>query len=149
MIYIRVLNSVCFKRNLKVVACVNEKTGEYVLLFSTDLALSGSQIVQYYCARFQIEFLFRDAKQFTGLEHSQTRKKEKLHFHFNMSMSSVNLARIDIKLGGTVKSLNDYQRLAYNTKIINLFMSTSGLNPEVDIYQMAERKSIYFGLIRA
>jgi hypothetical protein len=148
-IYTRVLNSVCFKRNLKVVACVNEQTAEYVLLFSTDLALSGAQIVQYYCSRFQIEFLFRDAKQFTGLEHSQTRKKEKLHFHFNMSMSAVNLARMDIKRGGTVKSLNDYQRLAYNTKIINLFMSTSGLNPEVDIYQMAERKSVYFGLIRA
>ena len=149
VIYTRVLNSVCFKRNLKVVACVDQQTGEYVLLFSTDLTLSGSQIIQYYCARFQIEFLFRDAKQFTGLEHSQTRKKEKLRFHFNLSMSSVNLARMDIKLGGTVKSLNDYQRLAYNTKIINLFMSTTGLNPEVDIYQMAERKSVYFGLIRA
>ena len=38
-----------------------------ILLFSTDIALTGEQILEYYQARFQIEFIFRDAKQFTGL----------------------------------------------------------------------------------
>ena len=34
--------------------------------------------------RFQIEFLFRDAKQFTGLEDCQARDPVKLAFHFNL-----------------------------------------------------------------
>lgn len=145
----RELYSVCFKRNLKVVACINEQDGKYVLLFSTDLSLSGKQIVEMYCLRFQIEFLFRDAKQFTGLEQSQTRKEKKLHFHFNMSMSAINLARIDIRQGNTVESLNDYKRLAYNQKIINLFIANSGLKPELEVYRRSKRKSARLGLIRA
>lgn len=40
----------------------------HVILFSTDLALSSDKIVQLYALRFQIEFNFRDAKQFWGLE---------------------------------------------------------------------------------
>jgi hypothetical protein len=35
----------------------------------------------YYQARFQIEFIFRDAKQFTGLCDAQTRKLERLDYH--------------------------------------------------------------------
>jgi hypothetical protein len=38
-----------------------------VLLFSTDVSLLAWDIVRYYKARYQIEFIFRDAKQFTGL----------------------------------------------------------------------------------
>jgi len=40
----------------------------HVILFSTDLSLSAAQIVDYYSLRFQIEFNFRDAKQYWGLE---------------------------------------------------------------------------------
>ncbi|MFI3189258.1 hypothetical protein BCS42_08290 [Crenothrix sp. D3] len=37
------------------------------VLFSTDTELNALSLHQYYKAQFQIEFLFRDAKQFTGL----------------------------------------------------------------------------------
>lgn len=149
IIYSRVLNAKAFKRDLKVVACLDQLQNKYVLLFSTDLTLSAAQIIQYYTARFQIEFLFRDAKQFTGLEHSQTRQKEKLDFHFNMSLSAINLARLDMSQGNTVQNLNDYQRLAYNQKIINLFIANSALDPEMHIYKIAQRKSSRWGLMRA
>ena len=36
----------------------------HVVLFSTDLTLSAPQLVDYYSLRFQIEFNFRDAKQY-------------------------------------------------------------------------------------
>ena len=39
-----------------------------VILFSSDLELSAEHLVKYYRLRFQIEFNFRDAKQFWGLE---------------------------------------------------------------------------------
>lgn len=40
----------------------------HVILFSTDLDLDYAQIIKCYSLRFQIEFNFRDAKQFWGLE---------------------------------------------------------------------------------
>jgi putative transposase len=39
-----------------------------VILFSSDLKLSYDKLIDYYSLRFQIEFNFRDAKQFWGLE---------------------------------------------------------------------------------
>ena len=39
-----------------------------VILFSSDLELPYDLLVDYYSLRFQIEFNFRDAKQFWGLE---------------------------------------------------------------------------------
>lgn len=40
----------------------------HVILFSSEMILSYEKIIDYYKLRFQIEFNFRDAKQFWGLE---------------------------------------------------------------------------------
>ena len=40
----------------------------HVVLFSSDLTLAYAPLVDYYSLRFQIEFNFRDAKQYWGLE---------------------------------------------------------------------------------
>ncbi|MBN8564260.1 MAG: transposase [Leptolyngbya sp. UWPOB_LEPTO1] len=59
---------------------------KFVVLFSTDLDLYPKAMVNLYHLyhlRFQIEFLFRDSKQFTGLEDCQSRTAKKLDFHFN------------------------------------------------------------------
>jgi len=40
----------------------------HVILFSTDLDLGYAKIIKFYNLRFQIEFNFRDAKQYWGLE---------------------------------------------------------------------------------
>ncbi len=40
----------------------------HVLLFSSDLSLAFDKVVEYYSLRFLIEFTFRDAKQYWGLE---------------------------------------------------------------------------------
>jgi putative transposase len=50
------------KTNLRTQACA------HVVLFSSDLALAYAPLVDYYGLRFQIEFNFRDAKQYWGLE---------------------------------------------------------------------------------
>ena len=41
--------------------------GQRIILCSTDLTLSLTRVLELYELRFQIEFLFRDAKQHTGL----------------------------------------------------------------------------------
>src|SRR5215475_12958969 len=40
----------------------------HVILFSSDLTLAYASLVDYYRLRFQLEFNFRDAKQYWGLE---------------------------------------------------------------------------------
>ena len=97
-LYSLVINHKCFKRNLKVVVLVNEKMKHkknYVLLFSTDTDQDAQTILTYYKARFQIEFIFRDAKQFTGLSDAQTRDQKRLDFHFNASLTTLNLSKAE------------------------------------------------------
>lgn len=61
---------------------------------STDTSLTAGEIMRKYAYRFQQEFLFRDDKQFAGLEQRQGRSKEKIHFHTNMALTTVNLAKV-------------------------------------------------------
>ena len=57
------LNVVCIlKTNL------TPKQQAHVLLFSSDLTLDAEKMIDYYSLRFQIEFNFRDAKQYWGLQ---------------------------------------------------------------------------------
>ena len=67
------------------------------LYFSTDENMSGRDVVEYYCTRFQIEFCFRDAKQFVGLTDCQARDTRKLDFAFNSSFTAANEAKIVCK----------------------------------------------------
>jgi len=92
-VYSLIVYAPVFKRNIKIAYCINKKTKQYVVLFSTDLELPGEKIYIYYKSRFQIEFMFRDAKQYTGLENSQARSEEKLNYHFNTSLTSLSLAK--------------------------------------------------------
>lgn len=91
MLYAQILYSPHFKQKLNVVFVWNTKTNTYVLLFSTDLKLDARKIVTYYQRRFKIEFIFRDAKQFMGLNHCQAWSEEKLDFYFNMFYELINL----------------------------------------------------------
>ena len=56
--------------------------------------MSAKDIIKYYRTRFQIEFCFRDSKQFTGLNDCQARGLRKLDFAFNALLSSVNVAKV-------------------------------------------------------
>ena len=92
-----VVHSISLGRSVKVVLVrksigVN-KYGE-ALLFSTDIEMDATQIYQFYVSRFQIEFIFRDAKGFTGLADCQSRDARRLHYHFNASLTALNIAKL-------------------------------------------------------
>lgn len=91
--YEAVLYSIVLKRKVKVVHVEQVESGRYELLVSTDEGMKGDKVLQYYRLRFQIEFLIRDAKGHTGLEHCQARSEEKLYNHFNMAMMSVSVIK--------------------------------------------------------
>ena len=79
-------------RVISLVICITPKGG-HKLYFSTDESMSGKDIIEYYRTRFQIEFNFRDAKQFTGLTDCQARSLAKLDFAYNASFAAVNVAK--------------------------------------------------------
>ena len=62
------------------------------LLFSSDLALDAETLIDYYALRFQIEFNFRDAKQFWGLEDFMNVNKTPVNNAANLSMFMVNVS---------------------------------------------------------
>ncbi|MFA0812069.1 hypothetical protein [Microbulbifer epialgicus] len=72
----------------------NSEVGR-TLLYSTDTQLDVMILVRYYKARFQIEFLFRDAMQYIGLTHSQSPRKEAIVMHTNASLTALNLLKIE------------------------------------------------------
>jgi DDE superfamily endonuclease len=64
----------------------------HVLLFSSDLELACAPLVDYYGLRFQIEFNFRDAKQYWGLEDFMNVTPTGVTNAANLSLFMVNVA---------------------------------------------------------
>ncbi len=89
-LYSQVVYCKRFKRNIRVVMLHTRQKGKegHALLFSRDAALDPVKIVHYYKARFQIEFLFRDAKHYTGLMDCQARCKEAIQMQANASLTA-------------------------------------------------------------
>jgi putative transposase len=64
----------------------------HVILFSSDLELASTPLVDYYGLRFQIEFNFRDAKQYWGLEDFMNVTPIGVNNAANLSLFMVNVA---------------------------------------------------------
>jgi hypothetical protein len=135
-IYTQKLYAVNFDRIFSVVLLLNTKTNEYVLLASTDTELDARLITKYYQLRFQIEFIFRDAKQFMGLNNCQARDEHKLDYHFNASLTAVNIARKAIQQDEIYnKSMNNFMRYQYNQKFAETIYYKLSQNDEFDLMQ--------------
>jgi hypothetical protein len=82
--------------NVVIITKTNLKTGAFanVNLFSSDLELSWEKIIDYYSLRFQIEFNFRDAKQYWGLEDFMNTKEIPLTNALNLSLFMVNVSQV-------------------------------------------------------
>jgi hypothetical protein len=63
------------------------------ITISTATTMDTMTMCKYYGLRFQMEFLIRDAKQYTGLENCMARDGQKLHTHFNIAMTVVSVAK--------------------------------------------------------
>lgn len=66
----------------------------HVVLFSSDLDLAYDRLIDYYKLRFQLEFNFRDAKQFWGLEDFMNVKERAVTNAVNLSFFMVNLSHV-------------------------------------------------------
>jgi hypothetical protein len=129
--------SISLKRIVRIVYIEHYGADEYAnghaILFSTDLTLDPQKIYLYYKQRFQIEFLFRDAKNFAGLEHCQARSAQKINFHVNASLSTVSLAKAIHYLPIPKEeresfSMLDIKTLYFNQYITDLIFSKLALD---------------------
>lgn len=138
-VYTLVVNCISLKPDVRVLILERKlKSGKRkrVILFSTDISLSPEEIIKYYKSRFQIEFLFRDGKQFTGLSDCQSRNKETLEFHFNAALRATNLARIEAQLQSEKKTRQVYsiascKQRAFNEQYLNLIISKLEIEPQM------------------
>jgi len=125
------------KRRLRLVVLLNRKDPakpRFIVLGSTDPELNGHKLVELYAARFQIEFLFRDSKQFTGLLDCQARAASALDFHFNASLATLNLVRAEdlcMQPGQEphVFSMASWKQCQFNERLLDVFMKQLALDP--------------------
>lgn len=136
-LYTALVWHVSLKRQLRIVLLVNRQEvtkPRYVVLASTDLTLQGRKLVKLYVARFQIEFLFRDSKQFTGLTDCQSRAESVLAFHFNAALATLNLVRAEelrVQTAPTphVFSMASWKQRHFNARLLDVFIENLALDP--------------------
>jgi len=66
----------------------------HVVLFSSDLTLAAATLIDYYSLRFQIEFTFRAAKQYWGLDDFMNVTATAVTNAANLSLFMVNLVYV-------------------------------------------------------
>jgi len=81
--------------NVVIIVKVNLQTQAWahVILFSSDLTLAYDKLIDYYRLRFQIEFNFRDAKQYWGLEDFMNIAETAVTNAANLSLFMVNVSQ--------------------------------------------------------
>ncbi|PSN75826.1 IS4 family transposase, partial [filamentous cyanobacterium CCP4] len=126
-LYTAVVWSVSLKRKVRLAYLLKEHQGRrsYVVLFSTDTEIDPLLLYRCYTARFQIEFIFRDARQYTGLADCQARSPEAIDSHVNASLMALNLAKAVLQEDASQAealrfSLASFKRLALNQHLLEL-----------------------------
>lgn len=156
-IYHAIVYSKSLKRDINLVVVYTKgKAGKWThkLYFSTDLALNADTILEYYQARFQIEFIYRDAKQYAGLNDCQARSMNKLHFHFNAALTTVNIAKINHWIGIPKQhrpafSMADVKTMYHNELLMNRFFNVFAVRPNLKKNKNRIRELITYGTIAA
>ena len=157
VVYSKIVNYSAWKRNLLVVIVIN-KQGAYKVIYSTDLSLTAEEALNIYELRFQIEFLFRDAKQHTGLGHAQVLDSKGQEYFANASMSTLNILRLEQRLDTLNRGVNPAQQRfsigsvklrKYNEFMIKKFLSCLGVTEDVENYFSVLEEVAQIGTIAA
>ena len=156
-VYSKIVNYAAWGRNVKVVIKVDHR-GKRRVLCSTDLTLSAEEILNLYEVRFQIEFLFRDAQQNTGLEHSLVLDSKGQEHFANSSLTALNLLRLEdrawalsksISLRHRVGSIGSLKLRKYNQLLLNRFIVALGDQLNLEKVRQTYEQSYRTGLLAA
>ena len=135
-LYTALVWSVSLNRTVRLAYLQKEHNGRvsYVVLFSTDIDLDPVLLYHCYKARFQIEFIFRDARQYTGLADCQARCAQAIDTHVNASLLALNLAKAALtdphsETDDLSFSIASFKRLALNQHLLDVFIDMFELDP--------------------
>jgi hypothetical protein len=156
-VYSAIVYSKALKRNIRLVhVTYTSDKGKLIrkLYFSTDTQMAALEILDCYQSRFQIEFLYRDAKQYTGLNDSQARSENKLNFHFNAALTAINIAKVEHWLSQPKEvrkpfSMADIKTMNYNRLLLQRFIDVFGVNAYSAKNRNHVNELIYYGTIAA
>jgi Transposase DDE domain len=156
-IHTAVVFAVALKRTVRVVFVEFLKDGKTTsskIYFSTDIEMEATEIFEIYQTRFQIEFIYRDAKQHTSLTTCQARNKEKLDFHFNMALTAVNVAKIvhwySIPIDKRKSfSMADVKTINHNTLLLERFIEMFAIKPYLLKNNQNVKELLLYGTIAA
>ena len=93
---IKIYESIVFSKSLKrkiKLAYLELNSGGYAVLFSTDLNLDGQQYMCIIKADTKLNFYSEMQNNLQGLTQCQARNENKMHFHFNASLTAVSIAK--------------------------------------------------------
>ena len=124
------------------------------IIISIDIAMEVTKMCKYYGLRFQVEFLIRDARQFTGLQDCMARDERKLHTHFNIAMTVVSVAKVAYYLSVPKEqrgsfSMADIKMLHMNQLITKRIFSNLALDLSCRKIKRIYNECLNFGRIRA
>jgi putative transposase len=143
----QLLNIVCIvKTNLKTHAQA------HILLFSSDLALAADKLIDQYCLRFQLEFNFRDAKQYWGLEDFMTTNPTRVTNAANLSLFMVNLVeRVlrDVRREQPEMSVLDLKAQCRGAKYVEATIKLLPEKPDAGLLERIVTKVVGIGRIHA
>jgi hypothetical protein len=145
--FAQLLNVVCMvKTNLKTQAQA------HVLVFSSDLALPADKLIDYYCLRFQLEFNFRDAKQYWGLEDFMTTHSTRVTNAANLSLFMVNLVERllrDVRREQPAMSVLDLKAQCRGAKYVEATIKLLPETPDAGLLERIVTKVVGIGRIHA
>lgn len=104
-------------------------------MFTNDLKLTASQVIKYYSLRFQIEFDFRDAKQFYGLSDFKNYKQTQLTNAVNLSFTMTLLGKLilekyKVKLNCSSMGISDLKTIFKVQKHAQTFFNYKKTDPD-------------------
>lgn len=123
---------------LNIVVLIHENTqtkkNTRNILFSSDTELTAQEIIKYYSLRFQIEFDFRDAKQYFGLagfkNFKETQVNNAVNIAFTMTLiSRIVLEKYKITWGCPKMGVLDLKTLFRVKKYTELVLKYNQINP--------------------
>jgi len=104
--------------------------------FSTDTKQSYEKILEYYSLRFQVEFSFRDSKQFFGLEDFMNIKKIRIHNFANLALFMNNVTYLYYEMNNFSQySISDIKSLFMGKKYALEVLKLSD-NALIDIFNL-------------
>lgn len=153
-VYAAVLYGVQLKQPVLVAFVYYGSKEKPEIIIGTDIQMDALKLCRYYGLRFQVEFLIRDAKQYSGLEDCQARDQQKLNTHFNIALTTVSIAKAAyyLSIPGEQRgsfSMADIKMLHMNQLITKRIFSNLALDLSCRKIKRIYKLCLNFGRLRA